>query len=74
MEKNEELILELAGIIEDLCRNQAKTLKQLAASKDLPDALREIVLDRVKYMELSHHKIRKFIEKVQPSEGSYPPR
>ncbi len=65
MDETRELLAEMAGIIEDICRNQAKTLKKVAEFKDLPDALREDILERAKYMDLSHHKIRKFIEKVQ---------
>jgi hypothetical protein len=73
MDETRELFGEMAGIIEDLCRNQAKTLKKIADCKDLPDSVRGIVMERVKYMELSHHKIRKFIEKVKRSEEAGPP-
>jgi hypothetical protein len=65
MDETRALLAEMAGIIEDICRNQAKTLRKVAEFKGLPDGLREELLDRAKYMELSHHKIGKFIEKVQ---------
>lgn len=60
-----DLLVELAGILEDWCRNQIKTLKKVAESKEVPAALREEVRDRIRYLELSHHKIRKFIEKAK---------
>jgi len=60
-----DLLIELAGIFEDWCRNQIKTHKKLAKSKELPPGLKEDIQDRVRYLELSHHKIQKFIEKVK---------
>ncbi|MBE0603691.1 MAG: hypothetical protein IH611_08690 [Deltaproteobacteria bacterium] len=65
MDECRELLAELAGIVEDICRNQAKTLKKVAGHAELSDTLREEILERAKYMELSRHNIGKFIEKVQ---------
>jgi len=67
------LLAEMAGIVEDICRNQATTLKKVAGYTELSAGLREDILDRAKYMELSRHKIRKFIEKVRPEVDSPPP-
>jgi hypothetical protein len=72
MDETRALLAEMAGIMEDLCRNQAKTLNRMAESPDVPDGLREIVRDRVKYMELTHHKIRKFVEKVRSAGTARP--
>jgi hypothetical protein len=65
MDETKELLAEMAGIVEDICRNQAKTLMKVAGYAELPEGLREDIRDRAKYMELSRHKIRKFIEKVR---------
>jgi len=73
MEETRELLAEMAGILEDLCRNQVRTLRKVADSKDLPASLREDLLERVRYMDLTHHKIRKFVEKVRSKEGAPPP-
>jgi hypothetical protein len=74
MDETRVLLAEMAGIIEDICRNQAKTLRKVAEFKGLPDGLREDLLERIKYMELSHHKIGKFIEKVRSPVASRHPR
>ncbi len=65
MDDTRELLAEMAGIVEDICRNQAKTLMKVAGYAELPEGLRDDIRERAKYMELSRHKIRKFIEKVQ---------
>ena len=72
MEETRELLAEMAGILEDLCRNQAKTLRKVAASRDLPASLREDLLERVKYMDLMHHKARKLVDKVRGAEEARP--
>jgi len=73
MDETRRLLAELAGILEDLCRNQAKTLRKVADSRDLPASLREDLLERVKFIDLTHHKIRKFAEKLQAAEEARPP-
>lgn len=65
MDDTRELLAEMAGIVDDICRNQARTLMTVAGHAELPEKLRDDIRQRARYMELSRHKIRKFIEKVR---------
>jgi hypothetical protein len=72
MDETRELLAEMAGIVEDICRNQSKTLRKVAEYAELPIGLREDIRDRAKYMELSQYKIRKLIERIGPGSGPTP--
>ena len=65
MKRPEELLAELAGIVEDVCRIQAATWRKIAEHTDLPAGLRKTIVERVRFVDLNRSKVQKFIAKVK---------